>query len=260
MADAKGDPSDNKQPMLSTVYQELCSSYRATDDFRAKLLGFLPLASGTGIFLLLSNDFSNDFSRQKEWFLLPIGLFGIGVTLGLFVLELRGIQKCHAYIQAGKEVEKQLLNAQNAQGHFTQIPKELPIFLRGPKGHKGSTEDSNSPYWTPPTEASIGTFMAARLIYTTVFAGWVFVAFLGLFTIISTMLQNALDNMIVVAIVNLIEVEIVNLIEVEIVTMAAVGIALLSCVGFFLVSGIYLRKISEISTQIQSRMSEEQVD
>jgi hypothetical protein len=36
---------------LKAAYQELCHSYRAIDDFRAKLLGFLPLATGTGIFL-----------------------------------------------------------------------------------------------------------------------------------------------------------------------------------------------------------------
>jgi hypothetical protein len=40
---------------LKTAYQEFCNSYRAIDDFRAKLLGFLPLATWTGIFLLFHN-------------------------------------------------------------------------------------------------------------------------------------------------------------------------------------------------------------
>ena len=44
------DPQDEK---LKTTYDQLCYSYRAIDDFRAKLLGFLPLATGTGIFLLI---------------------------------------------------------------------------------------------------------------------------------------------------------------------------------------------------------------
>ena len=35
------------------AYDQPCNSYRAIDDFRAKLLGFLPLAAGTGIFLIL---------------------------------------------------------------------------------------------------------------------------------------------------------------------------------------------------------------
>jgi hypothetical protein len=39
------------------VYQELCNSYRAIDDFRAKLLAFLPFASAAGLFLLLKDEF-----------------------------------------------------------------------------------------------------------------------------------------------------------------------------------------------------------
>lgn len=45
---------------LRTVYKELCSSYRAVDDFRGKLLGFLPLASGTGVFLLIHGPTKSD--------------------------------------------------------------------------------------------------------------------------------------------------------------------------------------------------------
>jgi hypothetical protein len=36
-------------PNLSPVYQELCKSYLAIEDFRAKLLGFLPVVTGAGI-------------------------------------------------------------------------------------------------------------------------------------------------------------------------------------------------------------------
>ena len=48
-----------KQENLRTVYRELCSSYRAIDDFRTKLLGFLPLVTGTGLF------FSNGQSQVR---------------------------------------------------------------------------------------------------------------------------------------------------------------------------------------------------
>ncbi|MBN2419289.1 MAG: hypothetical protein JXL81_07880, partial [Deltaproteobacteria bacterium] len=37
------------------IYKELCNSYRAIDNFRAKLLGFLQLATG-GVFLLYSGE------------------------------------------------------------------------------------------------------------------------------------------------------------------------------------------------------------
>jgi hypothetical protein len=38
---------------LTSAYAEVCRSYERIDDFRAKLLGFLPLVSGVGLFLLL---------------------------------------------------------------------------------------------------------------------------------------------------------------------------------------------------------------
>lgn len=48
-----GNIRDERPENLRTAYKELCNSYRAIDDFRAKLLGFLPLATG-GVFLLHS--------------------------------------------------------------------------------------------------------------------------------------------------------------------------------------------------------------
>ena len=41
------DPAKDPSPeSLKTFYDQVCLSYRAIDDFRAKLLGFLPLATG----------------------------------------------------------------------------------------------------------------------------------------------------------------------------------------------------------------------
>ena len=43
---------DQQAENVRTVYREPCTSYRAIDDFRMKLLGLLPLATGAGIFLV----------------------------------------------------------------------------------------------------------------------------------------------------------------------------------------------------------------
>ncbi len=40
---------------IRTIYRELCNSYRAIDDFRTKLLSFLPLAT-CSIFLSIPNS------------------------------------------------------------------------------------------------------------------------------------------------------------------------------------------------------------
>ena len=78
--DESTDPSEG----LLTVYKEVCNSHRKVTDFRGKLLGYLPLAAGGGLFLL-SNQ--RDLKGIERHFVF-IGLFGIVVTIGLFIHEL----------------------------------------------------------------------------------------------------------------------------------------------------------------------------
>ena len=135
---------------LRMAYQEVCKSYHAVDDFRAKLLGFLPLVSGTGIFFLLNTTFSNATQRDfATAYLGPIGLFGLVVTLGLFCYELRGIQKCNGLIAVGQKMEAML----DIDGQFTQREDAVAGF--------------------------IGKTLAARMIYPAVLAAWIFVALIS---------------------------------------------------------------------------------
>ena len=85
------------------MYQETCKSHGAIADFRAKLLALLPLASGAGVFVLLGKV--ND---DNQTFLVPIGLFGIAVTFGLLMYELRGIEDCTMLRERAKMMEKRL--------------------------------------------------------------------------------------------------------------------------------------------------------
>lgn len=39
---------------VKALYDHVCESYHGIDDLRMKLLGLLPVATGTGVFLLLS--------------------------------------------------------------------------------------------------------------------------------------------------------------------------------------------------------------
>jgi hypothetical protein len=137
---ADAPPPEN----LRTVYGELCTSYRAIDDFRTKLLGFLPLATGSGLFLLATDP-------QKLAVIRPyfesIGLFGFSITLGLFCYEFYGIKKCGALIRAGRALEKQL---HIGDGQFLQRPHEVLGLI-------------NEPF-------------AAGVIYPAVLAAWTFVA------------------------------------------------------------------------------------
>jgi uncharacterized protein (DUF433 family) len=143
-----GKSMPNSHEDLRKVYEELCTSYRAIDDFRAKLLGFLPLASATGIFLLVGTDARNLTPATRPFFL-AVGTFGFFITLGLFFYELYGVKKCHALIKAGRELEEDLdIDAQ--RGQFTARPREV-------------AEVVNEPF-------------AAGVIYPAVLAAWTFVA------------------------------------------------------------------------------------
>lgn len=128
------------------VYEQLCNSYRAIDDFRAKLLGFLPLATGTGVFLLIT-DQAKIVSMQNLF--QPIGLFGLVITLGLFFYELYGIKKCTRLIRVGKELEEKVLEVSN--GQFATRPPGVALLI-------------NEPF-------------AASLIYPAVLAAWTFLVF-----------------------------------------------------------------------------------
>jgi hypothetical protein len=139
-----GDSDTQKRENLRTVYSELCASYRAIDEFRTKLLGFLPLATGAGLFLLVSDRDKMDFARQ---FFRPMGFFGFMITLGLFSYELYGIKKCGRLIRVGKHLEKTELRI---DGQFKWRPREVAGLI-------------NEPF-------------AAGIIYPVVLAAWIFLA------------------------------------------------------------------------------------
>lgn len=86
--------NDNKgNPDLIKVYDQLCQSYRAIDDFRAKLLGFIPLVTGAGIsFLFEKIPNIQDISVETKNLLAAVGVFGTLITLGLFSYEIFGIK------------------------------------------------------------------------------------------------------------------------------------------------------------------------
>lgn len=132
---------------LRTAYQEVCSSYRTQQDFRTKLLGFLPLVSGAGIFFLLNDTLTNPAKQGLSVkYLLPIGLVGAAVTLGLYFYEVRSMRSADGLEEAGKIIEKRL----HIQGQFTKQPK--------------------------PVGGIFNDATAALLIFPAVWAGWLILA------------------------------------------------------------------------------------
>jgi len=123
---------------LRSEYQEICKSHLAITDFRGKLLGLLPLAAGTGIFLLL------DKTRPGA-VLAAAGVFGTFVTIGLYFYEQRGMKECIVLRDRGGQLERKLrLGKENSQ-----FQDNTPGFI-GPQG-------------------------AGPIVYFAVIAGWLFV-------------------------------------------------------------------------------------
>ena len=148
MADENQENQEN-QENLRTLYQELCKSYHAIDDFRTKLLGFLPLSTGAGV-VLLSDALTDDKKRAFVTpFLGPIGFFGVLVTLGLLFYEIHGIKKCAQLIMHGSEIERKL----GFSGQFKTHPEYAVHFI-------------NEPF-------------AAAVIYPAVLGAWTYVALCG---------------------------------------------------------------------------------
>jgi hypothetical protein len=132
---------------LRMEYGEVCKSHSSITEFRAKLLALLPIASGSGIFLL--------FTKRSEpidtTYLYAIGLFAFLITLGLFIYELRGIQHCKHLEQLASRLEEQL-HLPDAQ------------FISAPKARLGGF---------------LGAEGAAYIIYPTMLIAWALIAFVG---------------------------------------------------------------------------------
>jgi hypothetical protein len=144
----EGNDLPNQPEALRMVYEEVCRAHDGIADFRGKLLALLPIASGAGIFLLLGLDKDSlDIIKQ---YLPPIGFFGVLVVFGLYLYELRGIQKCNVLTQCGKRLEQELLGNAVGRGAFTDDP--------------------------PSALGFVGATWAARVIYPATIGAWTYVA------------------------------------------------------------------------------------
>ena len=115
---------------LKLAYEQVHNRYAEITEFRAKLLGLLPLATGTGAFLLLQRV--QDPNDELRPFLGPIGIFGFVVTLGLFIYELRGMQRCRKLEEQGEALEIEMKLGPELGPFRGQPPRRLGNMLGPP--------------------------------------------------------------------------------------------------------------------------------
>ena len=142
-----------KERATLAAYEEICKSYHAIDDFRMKLLGFLPLASLISVFLIDKNALvatSAQTGIVENELVQFAGIFAAMLTLALFGYEVRGIQRCHNLITEGKHLE-QMMGVEHGQFHVCE------------------EEHANSPV------RALNAKLIACVIYSLVFAAWFFI-------------------------------------------------------------------------------------
>lgn len=131
-------PSDDA---LRLVYEQICTSYHDIEDFRGRLLGLLPFVTASSFAVtLISNP---QKSQALTDLVLPFGLLGALVTLGLFFYEAENLKRSTLLTAQGRTLEKDM----NIIGPFAPHPAGL-----------------------------FNARNAAGLIYSTTFAGWVCLA------------------------------------------------------------------------------------
>ncbi len=146
--DQNNEPQENEG--LVVAYTELCNSYNAIKEFRASLLGLLPLASAGGFYLMLSS------SALGPLTFFTLGVLGCSITFGLYIYERHNMDRCHGLIKIGANLEKHGLQLKN--GQFTMRVNNSQGDITGKSRYQ----------------------LAATLIYGAVFLGWLYVILAGI--------------------------------------------------------------------------------
>jgi len=156
--DVVQSPPGPERDSLLAVYEEICRSYHAIDDFRMKLLGLLPFTSLAAILLLERDDLLVATSAGGSELLGFASVFAAAFTATLFMYEIRGILRCDGLIRRGQHIEEQL----HIKGQFFQCAHDANEQKSGP--------------WPKRITGFFNTTVTACLVYSVVFAAWVFLA------------------------------------------------------------------------------------
>jgi len=177
-----------RQKILLAEYQEVCKSHSGITDFRAKLLAFLPIASGTGVGLLVFQS-KGEASDSGSGLLIGLGIFGAIVTIGLFLYELRQIDVCKQLRNHATWIERQLgieagqfggrrghLSLSNVYSPDAHRDRDDRLKALEAEGQRPAQRHLQSALFK---KSFIGAETAGYLIYHSVIAAWLFVAALG---------------------------------------------------------------------------------
>ena len=140
----------------------MCKSYQAIVDFEPNCSGFAARLR-VGAYAVLSKE----TPPAWEW---VAGLFGFMVTLGLFLYELRGLQRAAALEQVGRELETEI-GLRN--GQFQEQPAARLGGFVDPKGAAWVIYPTVEASWLYPVSARPQVLTAAIVAFVQAIAiGW----------------------------------------------------------------------------------------
>lgn len=156
------------------VYEEICTNIRTSDDISFKLLGFVPLISGSGAAILTLGQIWGNTSNVA---VLLISIVASIVTFGLFKWEMRNVQKCDWLIARAAELERIFFCAQTpgerrviSQFNGWSWQAKPPLFGRLPEFEAIEEPEKNKDRNSAGTR--VGKTEAERIIYWASIAAW----------------------------------------------------------------------------------------
>ena len=168
---------DDKQELLRHQYEQICQSYYKIEEFRGRLLALWPILGGAagGIALLASGKLSG--------YLLPLGIFGFAVSVGVGIHEWTQTLRCAQLKEVARQLEEDMKLKEN-QSQFRTISDRYAINL----GYAISLRD------LPTKGRIIGTPVASVIVYLSVAIGWLYIACLGLLGLLGLRLRCHLPD------------------------------------------------------------------
>jgi hypothetical protein len=169
---------------LEPLYAEVCRAHDSITDFRGKLLALVPSLSAVAFTLFIGTG-----KHFDQRLLLPVGIFGVIVSLGLFFYELSGMLECHKLRRRGGELERAIQQSAGdevMQGHFLNLPvkdgtkKDFKGLKKVFRDLKKDLKDLHEYY------SLISVPTASFLVYGSVILGWLVVTAFGIAGFLST--------------------------------------------------------------------------
>jgi hypothetical protein len=149
------------------LYKEVCENIRASDDMSFQLLKLVPAIAGVAAGAL------SLFEKTASALSLPCGakvflaVVGFLITLGIFLWEMRNVQKCNWLIERAQELECRLLEIENPKlGVKRGTDAERVQYIGWP--------DKATAHWKWPgiRERPWGKTEAEWLIYISALLAW----------------------------------------------------------------------------------------